>query len=49
MNESTRVSSKGQDLAGQVRTFKEAECVCIYVEKIGTLEKIRSEYNAARA
>ncbi|MGW2105106.1 hypothetical protein [Streptomyces sp. NPDC001948] len=49
MNEATRVSSKGQDLAGQVRTLKEAECVRIYVEKIGTLKKIRSECNTARA
>ncbi|WUQ18334.1 recombinase family protein [Streptomyces sp. NBC_00236] len=44
-----RVSSKGQDLAGQVRALKEAECVRIYVEKIGTREKIRPEYNAALA
>ncbi|WP_053687294.1 recombinase family protein [Streptomyces sp. IGB124] len=42
-----RVSSKGQDLAGQVRLLKEAGCVRIYVEKIGTREKIRPEYNAA--
>ncbi|MFI6122661.1 recombinase family protein [Streptomyces sp. NPDC051064] len=42
-----RVSSKGQDLAGQVRALKEAECVRIYVEKVGTREKIRPEYNAA--
>lgn len=44
-----RVSSKGQDLAGQVRALKEAECVRIYVEKVGTREKIRPEYNAALA
>ncbi|WP_331764349.1 recombinase family protein [Streptomyces sp. NBC_01506] len=44
-----RVSSKGQDLAGQVRLLKKAGCVRIYVEKIGTREKIRPEYNAALA
>ncbi|MDG9687862.1 recombinase family protein [Streptomyces sp. DH18] len=40
-----RVSSKGQDLAGQVRLLKKANCVRIYVERIGTREKIRPEYN----
>ncbi|MFJ9079358.1 recombinase family protein [Streptomyces sp. NPDC102278] len=44
-----RVSSKGQDLVGQVRLLKEAGCVRIYVEKIGTREKIRPKYNAALA
>lgn len=44
-----RVSSKGQDLAGQVRLLKKAGCVRIYVEKVGTREKIRPEYNAALA
>ncbi|MFJ4741094.1 recombinase family protein [Streptomyces sp. NPDC088775] len=44
-----RVSSKGQDLAGQVRLLKKAGCVRIYVEKIGSREKIRPEYNAALA
>ncbi|NEB59734.1 recombinase family protein [Streptomyces sp. SID8111] len=44
-----RVSSKGQDLAGQVRLLKKANCVRIYVEKIGTREKIRPEYNEALA
>ncbi|MGO4456590.1 recombinase family protein [Streptomyces sp. M-16] len=44
-----RVSSKGQDLGGQVRLLKGAGCVRIYVEKIGTREKIRPEYNAALA
>ncbi|MDN0198143.1 recombinase family protein [Streptomyces sp. S.PNR 29] len=44
-----RVSSKGQDLAGQVRLLREAGCVWIHVEKIGTREKIRPEYNAALA
>ncbi|KOU59203.1 hypothetical protein ADK96_33150 [Streptomyces sp. IGB124] len=29
--------------------MKEAECVRIYVEKVGTREKIRPEYNAALA
>lgn len=38
------VSSTGQGLAGQVRLFKEANCVRIYVEKIGA-----PEYNAALA
>ncbi|MFZ3494673.1 recombinase family protein [Streptomyces sp. 5.8] len=42
-----RVSGKGQDLAGQVRLLKKADCVRIHVEKIGTREKIRPEYNAA--
>ncbi|SCF74032.1 Resolvase, N terminal domain [Streptomyces sp. Ncost-T10-10d] len=44
-----RVSSKGQDLAGQVRLLNKVGCVRIYVEKIGTREKIRPEYNAALA
>ncbi|MET9694935.1 recombinase family protein [Streptomyces sp. NPDC006514] len=44
-----RVSSQGQDLAGQVRLLKKANCVRVYVEKIGTREKIRPEYNAALA
>ncbi|MFF2026700.1 recombinase family protein [Streptomyces sp. NPDC058171] len=44
-----RVSSKGQDLAGQVRLLKKAGCVRIYVEMVGTREKIRPEYNAALA
>ncbi|MFI6986755.1 recombinase family protein [Embleya sp. NPDC050154] len=44
-----RVSGKGQDLAGQVRLLKKAGCVRIHVEKIGTREKIRPEYNAALA
>ncbi|MFJ9944178.1 recombinase family protein [Streptomyces erythrochromogenes] len=44
-----RVSGNGQDLAGQVRLLKEAGCVRIYVEKVGTSEKIRPEYNAALA
>ncbi|MFF4323192.1 recombinase family protein [Streptomyces sp. NPDC001568] len=42
-----RVSSKGQDLAGQVRLLKKAGCVRICVEKVGTREKIRPECNAA--
>ncbi|MET9694939.1 recombinase family protein [Streptomyces sp. NPDC006514] len=44
-----RVSSKGQDLAGHVRLLRKADCVRIYVEKVGTREKIRPEYNAALA
>ncbi|MEU9498787.1 recombinase family protein [Streptomyces sp. NPDC048196] len=44
-----RVSSKGQDLAGQVRFLKKANCVRIFVEKIGIREKIRPEYNEALA
>ncbi|MYU54130.1 MULTISPECIES: recombinase family protein [Streptomyces] len=31
------------------RALKEADCVRIYVEKAGTREKIRPEYNAALA
>ncbi|MEU5160915.1 hypothetical protein AB0G74_15090 [Streptomyces sp. NPDC020875] len=42
-------SSRGQDLAGQVRLLKDAGCVRIYVEKTGTREKIRPECNAALA
>ncbi|MER7669630.1 recombinase family protein [Kitasatospora sp. NPDC096128] len=44
-----RVSSKGQDLDGQVRMLKAAGCIRIHVEKIGTREKIRPEYNTALA
>ncbi|MET9448173.1 recombinase family protein [Streptomyces cinerochromogenes] len=44
-----RVSSKGQDLAGQVLLLREAGCVWIHVEKVGTRKKIRPEYDAALA
>jgi len=44
-----RVSSKGQDLAGQVLLLREAGCVWIHVENVGTRKEIRPEYNAALA
>ncbi|MEU1217108.1 hypothetical protein ABZ424_32895 [Streptomyces sp. NPDC005790] len=44
-------SRRGQlrPAAPQVRVLKEAECARIYVERIGTREKIRPECNAALA